>query len=92
MRTGGRVLACDSGSWQALSDPDTEVTALRFLSTERCVNLLEPTHPCANGDTVLLRRSLHIELGARSRSDESVQHHMQTDLVISNDKLLLSMP
>ncbi len=92
LRTGGRSLRCDSGSWQALSDPDTEITALRFSSTERCVNLLDPTQPCASGDTVLLRRGVHIELSARSRSDTTVHYAVETDLVLANDKLILAMP
>lgn len=92
LRTGGRTFTCDAGSWQALTGPDTQITALRFTLQQRCLNLREDGGPCASGDPALLRRRVTITLAGRSRADPSVQQRIETEVLIANDRLLAGLP
>ena len=92
LRTGGSAFNCTSGRWQAVTDPDTEITALHFGLLETCINLTDTTHGCATGDAALLRRQVRITLGARSRSDTNIVQELTHTVTIANDKLLASHP
>lgn len=88
MRTGGNTFGCASGSWQAVTDPDTEITQFLFGAMRDCVNLLDVAEPCAVDEPALLRRRIRIAIGGRSRSDNRIVQQLDTTVVIANDKLL----
>lgn len=92
LRTGGHNFACDAGSWQALTEPDTEITALRFTLQQRCLNLGENGGPCTSGDPALLRRRVTIALAGRSRTDPGAHQRLETEVLIANDRVLASLP
>ncbi|WJW75086.1 hypothetical protein QVG61_11385 [Thiohalobacter sp. IOR34] len=68
MRLGGRGFDCDHGQWQSLTSDDTEVTRLRFTRLERCLNAVNPGHPCTQGHPAQFLQQVDIELHGRSRS------------------------
>ena len=92
MRTGGTPFNCTSGSWQAVTDADTEITDLQFGLQESCINLLDVEQPCVAGDPGMLRRSADIAIRARSRSDEAIAHQLTNSVTLANDKLLAAVP
>lgn len=92
MRNGGSIFDCRSGSWQNVSDPDTEITALQFTLTEACSNLLDGDSACAADDPALVQRRVAIVLHARSRSDNTVSHQLTSTVAIANDLLLAAHP
>lgn len=92
MRNGGSAFDCHSGSWQAISDPDTEIMRLHFTLTETCSNPLDPEHACRSGDPALLRRRVAIVIAGRSRSDNTVTHQLDSTVAIANDRLLSAHP
>jgi len=92
MRNGGSPFTCTGGSWQAITDADTEVTGLQFALQEICINLLDVELPCSAGDPGMLRRSIRIALRARSRSDTTITHQLTNSVAFANDKLLITVP
>ncbi len=92
MRNGGSSFNCTSGSWQAVTDADTEITVLQFGLQETCINLLDVEQACTAGDPGLLRRSVNIALQARSRSDTAITHQLTNSVALANDKLLSAAP
>ena len=92
MRNGGSVFDCRSGSWQNVTDPDTEITALHFTLTETCRNLLDPDATCGSGDPALLQRRVAIAIDGRSRSDSRVHQQLTSMVAIANDLLLAAYP
>ncbi|MBI5462888.1 MAG: prepilin-type N-terminal cleavage/methylation domain-containing protein [Gammaproteobacteria bacterium] len=92
MRNGGAAFNCTSGSWQAVTDPDTDITLLRFESIETCHNLSDRAHDCVAGDAALLRRQIRIALHARSRSDPNIVQELTSTVAIANDKLFSAYP
>lgn len=92
LRTGGRTFACAVGSWQALTEPDTEVTVLRFTLQQRCLNLHADGGPCTSGDPALLRRRVTIALAGRSRADPGIRLRLETEVLIANDRVTASLP
>lgn len=92
MRNGGSPFNCTSGSWQAVTDADTEITGLQFELQETCINLLDVEQLCTPGDPGMLRRSVSIALQARSRSDEAITHQLTNSVALANDKLLSVVP
>jgi len=90
MRNGGSAFDCASGSWQAVTDMDTEVTAFGFAMAQDCVNLRDIDEDCIAGDAALLRRRVQIGIAARSRSDHGIRQRLDSTVVIGNDKLLAS--
>lgn len=73
-RYGGTSLACDSGYWQTVNDPDVEITALAFTLHEHCINLADATRPCDADGAQLLQAVVDLHIGARLRN------HPDTDL------------
>lgn len=92
MRNGGSPYICTSGSWQAVTDADTEITGLQFELHETCINLLDVEQPCTAGDPGMLRRSVSIALRARSRSDTEITHQLTNSVALANDKLFSAVP
>ena len=88
MRNGGSAFDCASGSWQAVTDTDTEVTEFDFVIAQDCVNLRDVAAVCTAGDAALLRRHVQIGIAARSRSDHGVRQRLDSTVVVGNDKLL----
>jgi prepilin-type N-terminal cleavage/methylation domain-containing protein len=92
MRNGGSPFTCTSGSWQAITDADTEVTSLQFGLQQTCINLVDVELPCTAGDPGMLRRNISISLRARSRSDTTISHQLTNSVALANDKLLIAVP
>ena len=92
MRNGGSPFNCTSGSWQAVTDADTEITGVQFVLQETCINLLDVEQLCTPGDPGMLRRSISIALRARSRSDTEITHQLTNSVALANDKLLPAIP
>jgi type II secretory pathway component PulJ len=88
MRHGGAVFDCGSGSWQAVSDPDTAITRLEFTLLEDCIGLHDTMQPCAAGEPGLLRRRVRIVIEGHVRSDPDIVQHLDTTVSIANDKLI----
>lgn len=92
MRNGGNSFSCTRGSWQAVTDPDTEITRLRFGLQQTCIDLLDHEQPCTAGDPGLLRRSVRIDIQARCRSDTAITQQLTSTVAIANDKLIAALP
>lgn len=92
MRNGGSAFDCRSGSWQNVTDPDTEITALHFTLTETCSNLRAPDTACSSGDLALVQRRVSIVFGGRSRGDNAVSHQLTSTVAVANDLLLATHP
>jgi len=92
LRSGGSSFNCTSGSWQAITDPDTEITTLHFEHVDDCFNLSDTAQACTSGDAALLRRQVRITLAARSRSDPNIVQEITQTVAIANDKLFSAYP
>lgn len=92
LRNGGPRFDCETGSWQSISDPDTEVTRLEFEIFSRCFNLTLQSQACRSGDAAVLQRRVRVRLAAHSRSDPSVRQQLSTQINLENDKLYASYP
>ena len=92
LRSGGASYTCTSGSWQAITDPDTEITTLHFEHVDDCFNLSDTAQACTLGDAALLRRQVRITLAARSRSDPNIVQEITHTVAIANDKLFSAYP
>lgn len=92
MRNGGSVFDCRSGSWQAITDPDTEIITLQFTLTATCSNLRDSGTACASGDPALLQRRVAMVIDGRSRSDRRVHQHLTSRVTIANDRLFIAHP
>ncbi len=92
LRSGGSSFSCDSGSWQAITDPDTEITQLQFEIASACFNLQDTGAACSSGAAALLHRQVRITLAARSHSDNSISHSITHNVSIANDKLFATYP
>lgn len=91
-RYGGDTLSCDTGYWQALNDPDVEVTRLRFDLRQRCINLADDKQPCDNLVPRLVRRAVNIQLDARIRNRPDTSASLIRWVVLRNDQLLAGAP
>ena len=88
MRNGGGSFDCASGSWQAVTEQDTEITIFGFEIAHDCINLRDLAQPCAIDEPALLRRRVHIAIDGRSRSDNRIVQQLNSTVVVANDKLL----
>lgn len=64
-RYGGSKFSCDSGFWQALSDPAVEVTQLQFTPNRNCLNLTDKTRACDGRSTQLIQQAIQIDVSAQ---------------------------
>lgn len=92
LRNGGSVFSCSSGSWQAITDPDTEITALHFELQQDCLNLIDTEADCSSGAAALLRRQIRISLAARNRDDPNIVQQLNNTVAIANDKIFSAYP
>lgn len=92
MRTGGDPFDCSVGSWQAVSDPDTEITRLQFRIEDICVSLDPDNGVCVTGSPALLRRKVEIGIAAANRAAPDIRHSLTSEVVIANDKLFAAYP
>jgi prepilin peptidase dependent protein B len=91
-RYGGSTLACDTGYWQAVNDPDIEITRLQFELHEHCINLAHDTRPCKGGDASLQQRVVSIDIGARLRNQPDSAIRLQRQVAVRNDRLQEAAP
>lgn len=86
-RYGGGSLACDSGYWQAVNDPDVLVTRLAFHLHEDCLNLDDVDQPCAADSNRRLQQAVDIDIAAvlRRHPETSLELHRRT--VVRNTRL-----
>ena len=87
-RYGGTDLACDTGYWQSLNDPDIEIVQLRFDLHSHCTNLAQPDTPCHESLPQLIQRVARIAIGARVRNQPDSEISLTHWIAIRNDQLL----
>ncbi len=67
-RYGGRSFSCDSGYWQAVTDPSIEISQLTFTQHSNCTNLNDPEQNCAPDDAQLIQLAIETRLSGKSRA------------------------
>ncbi len=87
MRYGGRDLDCRRGRWQSLTDPDVEITSLRFKLVSRCL-ALPAGGPCTAARARLLVRQVEIRVGGRLAADPGLAARLQRRVWLRNDRYL----
>jgi len=91
-RYGGNTLACNTGYWQALNDPDIEIVHLGFDLHRHCLNLIDNSQPCTDAAPQLIQRVISIELDARLRGRPDTRLSLVRWVVVRNDRLLAGAP
>ena len=91
-RYGGATPACDSGYWQAVSDPDVEITRLVFGLHEHCVNLADPARACDEAQAQLRQRAVSIDIAAQLRDRPDTTFSLTRQVVVRNDRLQEATP
>jgi prepilin peptidase dependent protein B len=91
-RYGGTGLACGSGYWQSLNDPDIEITQLRFGLHAHCINLAQADDPCRESLPQLIQRVASIGIGARIRNQPETEISLVHWITVRNDQLLEGRP
>jgi type II secretory pathway component PulJ len=86
-RYGGSGLACDSGYWQTVNDPATEITQLQFTQQSSCLNLLEADRACTPESPRLIQRALEIQLSGQLRNRPDTHMAITQWVRIRNDQL-----
>jgi hypothetical protein len=96
MRVGRRdatdlSFGCNSGSWERITSPDIQITALRFSVTTRVVNdqagQLRDA-PCESGDRCRWVRSVGIEISGQLVGEAASQRQLVTRVAVRNDRLV----
>lgn len=87
-RYGGDSLGCDAGYWQALNDPDIEVTRLHFDLHRHCLNLADSEQPCAEDGPQLVQRIIGITVDARLRARPDSSISLVHWVSLRNDQLV----
>lgn len=87
-RYGGRSLACASGHWQRLNDPEVVVSVLRFQLFTHCVNLARRAKRCAPAGRRLLQRSVRVEVRAHLRAQPEQSLQLTRWVRVRNDRLV----
>lgn len=96
MRVGRRNAAdlsfgCNTGSWERITSPDIEITALTFSVTTRVVNDQagrSPDAPCEPGDRCRWVRSVGIEISGRIAGEAAGLRQLVTRVAVRNDRLV----
>lgn len=96
MRVGRRNAAdlsfgCNSGSWERITSPDIQITALTFRVTTRVVNDQAGQSrdaPCGAGDRCRWVRSVSIEISGQLADDASSRRQLVTRVAVRNDRLV----
>jgi|GEM_PF-2352993 len=96
---GGTTFNCNSGSWQAVTDPDlTEVIALSFTLNGECENLTEVSRSdCyaatpssitpVTDDLIVEIRDVQITLTGRSVDDSSLTQTLTQKVSVGNNRI-----
>ena len=84
MRSGGRAFDCTRGHWQAVTQPDVEVTELRFVLQEDCRNLSDVMKPCASNVPTQYLRKLDIHLSGRLAQDPQMKSVLTESVQVRN--------
>lgn len=96
MRYAGTPPAtCNSGNWEAITDPDTQISALQFAITTTTVNATAgkaQNDPCVTGDTCQYTRLVGISLSGQLAEDQTVFQTISEQVRIRNDKYVASVP
>jgi type II secretory pathway component PulJ len=87
-RYGGRTLECDSGYWQAVTDPGIEITRLTFAQHAICSNLDDVQAGCTPDATRLVRRLIEIRLSGHQRGRPGAPVSLSAWVRVRNDRLL----
>jgi prepilin peptidase dependent protein B len=87
-RYGGTDLYCDAGYWQALNDPDIEITRLSFTLHTHCLNLQQTDDSCRDSLPRLIQRVARIDIAARIRNHPETELRLDHWIAIRNDQLL----
>lgn len=86
-RYGGDTLACDTGYWQTLNDPDIEVVSLHFDLHQHCLNLANEDQACDNTAPQLIQRAVSVELDARLHKRPETHTSLTRWIALRNDEL-----
>lgn len=87
-RYGGDTLDCDSGHWQALTDPNIEISELVFSEHSACINLDAPDADCAPHAPGLIQRSVEIQLSGHTRGSPEARLRLSSVVRVRNDQLV----
>jgi len=87
MRYGGRGPGCRRGRWQALTDPDVEITGLHFDLDSRCL-ALPGGGACTAARGRLLVRGVEISVSARLAADPRLAAQARRRVWLRNDRYL----
>ncbi len=90
MRTGGATYACDSGTWQPMTDSSITVSLLKFIESKTQLEILNAAGGTAgeckdNGDTCLQQRSIEIDIDGHISSDASSKESIRNTVDVRND-------
>jgi type II secretory pathway component PulJ len=88
MRYGGNSLSCNSGHWQALTDPGIEIHAMTFTTHSTCLNLEPGGTDCQPPAARLVRRLVEIRLSGRQRRRPDTALTLSAWVRVRNDQLM----
>ncbi len=87
-RYGGDTLSCDSGHWQAVTDPDIELTRFTFTPHAVCSNLDDADANCEPHAARLIQRLVEIRLSGHKRGQRDTPLTLSAWVRIRNDRLV----
>ncbi|MCO6413431.1 MAG: prepilin-type N-terminal cleavage/methylation domain-containing protein [Thiogranum sp.] len=87
-RYGGTELSCNSGYWQAVTDPEIEITRFRFTRHIDCDNLAAQEQACSDTAPRLMRRAVELQMSGRQRRHPDVRLDISTWVRLRNDRLV----
>jgi prepilin-type N-terminal cleavage/methylation domain-containing protein len=87
-RYGGDTLRCDSGHWQAVTDPGIAVTLLSFTLHETCTNLDNASADCESHAARILQRLVEIRLSGFQRARPDTSLTLSASVRVRNDQVL----
>jgi prepilin peptidase dependent protein B len=87
-RYGGDTLGCDSGHWQAVTDPGVAVTRLGFTQHTACTNLDTVSADCEPHAARILQRLVDIQLSGYQRARPDTPLTLSASVRIRNDLVL----
>lgn len=91
-RYGGDALSCESGHWQALTDPDIRVEALAFTLESACVNLRNSEAACASHEPRLVGQLVGIQLSGHAGARPETLLTLSALVRVRNDRLVAGVP
>lgn len=87
-RYGGEAVDCESGHWQALTDPDIEISNLVFTLHSMCLNLDDTDADCAPQAPGLIRQAVAIQVNGRTRAEPQAMLTLASVVRVRNDRLV----